>query len=126
VLAVGGLIPAGQFDPAGDLLPWVEGITLHALVGIIDPPRAEAREAIARCHAAGIEVKMITGDHRVTAAPSRGSSASPARPTRAASSTALPPPRSPRWWRRAPSSPASPEHKLRIVEPCRAAATWWR
>ncbi|MBL8436284.1 MAG: HAD-IC family P-type ATPase [Zoogloea sp.] len=68
VLAVGGrLIPAGQFDPAGDLRPWVEGITLHALVGIIDPPRAEAREAIARCHAAGIEVKMITGDHRVTA-----------------------------------------------------------
>ena len=69
VLAVGGrLIPAGRFDPAGDLLPWVQGITLHALVGIIDPPRAEAREAIARCHAAGIEVKMITGDHRVTAA----------------------------------------------------------
>ena len=69
VLAVGGrLIPAGRFNPAGDLLPWVQGITLHALVGIIDPPRAEAREAIARCHAAGIEVKMITGDHHVTAA----------------------------------------------------------
>ena len=49
VLAVGGrLIPAGRFNPAGDLLPWVQGITLHALVGIIDPPRAEAREAIAR------------------------------------------------------------------------------
>lgn len=40
MLAVGGrLIPAGRFDPhAGDLLPWVQGITLHALVGIIDPP----------------------------------------------------------------------------------------
>ncbi len=57
-----------DFDPAGDLLPWVQDLTLHALVGIIDPPRAEAREAIATCHAAGIQVKMITGDHRVTAA----------------------------------------------------------
>ena len=61
-------IAAESFDPAGDLLPWVEGLTLHALVGIIDPPRAEAREAIATCHVAGIQVKMITGDHRVTAA----------------------------------------------------------
>jgi Ca2+-transporting ATPase len=62
------IIPAEDFDPAGDLLPWVRDLTLHALVGIIDPPRAEAREAIATCHAAGIRVKMITGDHRVTAA----------------------------------------------------------
>ena len=62
------VIPATDFDPAGKLLPWVHDLTLHALVGIIDPPRAEAREAIATCHAAGIQVKMITGDHRVTAA----------------------------------------------------------
>ena len=62
------VIPAADFDPAGNLLPWVRDLTLHALVGIIDPPRAEAKEAIATCHAAGIQVKMITGDHRVTAA----------------------------------------------------------
>ena len=69
VLALAGrVIPADQFDPAGDLLPWVRNLTLHALVGIIDPPRGEARDAIALCHAAGIQVKMITGDHRVTAA----------------------------------------------------------
>ena len=69
VLALAGReIPAAGFDPAGDLLPWVRELTLHALVGIIDPPRAEARDAIATCHAAGIQVKMITGDHRVTAA----------------------------------------------------------
>ncbi|MHB1358171.1 MAG: cation-translocating P-type ATPase [Rhodocyclaceae bacterium] len=69
VLALAGrVIPAEQFDPAGDLLPWMQDLTLHALVGIIDPPRAEAKEAIATCHAAGIQVKMITGDHRITAA----------------------------------------------------------
>jgi len=62
------VIPAADFDPAGNLVPWVQGLTLHALVGIIDPPRAEAKAAIATCHAAGIQVKMITGDHRVTAA----------------------------------------------------------
>ena len=69
VLALAGrTLPADRFDPAGDLMPWVNDLTLHALVGIIDPPRAEAREAIATCQAAGIQVKMITGDHRVTAA----------------------------------------------------------
>ena len=69
VLALAGRsIPAADFDPAGDLLFWVQDLTLHALVGIIDPPRAEAKDAIATCNAAGIQVKMITGDHRVTAA----------------------------------------------------------
>ena len=37
------------------------------LVGMIDPPRPEARPAIATCEQAGIEVVMITGDHAVTA-----------------------------------------------------------
>ena len=69
VLALAGrVIPASDFNPAGNLLHWVQDLTLHALVGIIDPPRAEAKEAIATCQAAGIQVKMITGDHRVTAA----------------------------------------------------------
>lgn len=43
------------------------GLTLLGLVGIIDPPREEAIEAIQRCDSAGIDVKMITGDHAVTA-----------------------------------------------------------
>jgi P-type E1-E2 ATPase len=34
----------------------------------MDPPREEAIRAVAACHAAGIRVKMITGDHAVTAA----------------------------------------------------------
>ncbi len=42
-------------------------LTLLGLCGLIDPPREEAVEAIARCQAAGIRVKMITGDHAATA-----------------------------------------------------------
>jgi Ca2+-transporting ATPase len=43
------------------------GFTLLALLGIIDPPRDEAIRAVAQCREAGIGVKMITGDHLVTA-----------------------------------------------------------
>ena len=39
-----------------------------ALVGIVDPPRPTAKAAIETAHAAGIRVRMITGDHAVTAA----------------------------------------------------------
>ena len=56
------------FDPKGKLLDLVKDLTLLAMVGIVDPPRAEAKDAIAKCHSAGIQVRMITGDHAVTAA----------------------------------------------------------
>ncbi len=44
-----------------------ESLTFLGLQGMIDPPRKEVIEAIARCHSAGISVKMITGDHILTA-----------------------------------------------------------
>jgi Ca2+-transporting ATPase len=55
------------FDPNADLLPAIEGLTLLAIVGIVDPPRPAAKDAIARAQKAGIQVRMITGDHAVTA-----------------------------------------------------------
>ena len=56
------------FDPKAKLIDLVNDLTILAMVGIVDPPRAEARDAIAKCHSAGIQVRMITGDHAVTAA----------------------------------------------------------
>jgi len=44
------------------------GLSFLGLVGLIDPPRPEAIAAVAQCRAAGIRVKMITGDHAGTAA----------------------------------------------------------
>jgi magnesium-transporting ATPase (P-type) len=44
-----------------------DGLTMLALFGLIDPPRTEAIEAVHACERAGIRVKMITGDHAITA-----------------------------------------------------------
>jgi len=55
------------FDPDADLLPAIDGLTLLAMVGIVDPPRPAAKAAIAQAKGAGIQVRMITGDHAVTA-----------------------------------------------------------
>jgi Ca2+-transporting ATPase len=56
------------FDPKANLLDLTTDLTLMAMVGIVDPARSEAKDAIAKCHSAGIQVRMITGDHAVTAA----------------------------------------------------------
>ena len=61
-------LSAAEFEPGGDLFAYVKDLTFVALVGLMDPPRPEARDAIALCQQAGIQVKMITGDHKDTAA----------------------------------------------------------
>jgi Ca2+-transporting ATPase len=71
VVAQRDLDPA-TFDPAGDLLGLVQDLTLLAMAGIVDPPRAEAKAAIAECREAGIRVRMITGDHATTAGATAG------------------------------------------------------
>jgi magnesium-transporting ATPase (P-type) len=45
-----------------------DNLVLLGLIGLLDPPRPEAIEAVKECHAGGIRVTMITGDHKITAA----------------------------------------------------------
>lgn len=69
----GQRVLAVAFKPADDIHRELrftdieENLTLLGLFGIIDPPRTEAIEAVQLCKSAGIRVKMITGDHPVTA-----------------------------------------------------------
>ena len=53
-------------------------LSLLGLVAMIDPPRPEVAEAVARCHGAGIRIIVVTGDHPRTAVAIANRSASPA------------------------------------------------
>ena len=57
-------VKVGSLAPAD--LP--KTLVLLGLVGLLDPPRREAIEAVKECHGGGIRVTMITGDHKITAA----------------------------------------------------------
>jgi P-type Ca2+ transporter type 2C len=61
-------VPREALQAGGELLDLITDLELLALVGIVDPPRVEAKAAIAECRRAGIRVRMITGDHATTAA----------------------------------------------------------
>ena len=56
------------FEPGADLLPLIADLELLAIVGIVDPPRPEAKASVEQAKAAGIKVRMITGDYSATAA----------------------------------------------------------
>lgn len=58
---------SADLDPATVGVDDVEDLTFLGLFGIVDPPRPEVTDAIAEAHSAGINVKMITGDHAGTA-----------------------------------------------------------
>ncbi|MDR2726895.1 MAG: HAD-IC family P-type ATPase, partial [Deltaproteobacteria bacterium] len=73
-LAAGGMrvlgaamrcVPSGETALAHESLQ--DGVIFLGLAGIVDPPREEVVDAVAVCRAAGIQVKMITGDHADTA-----------------------------------------------------------
>ncbi len=63
----GERIIALAYRQAEEIREYTGDFVFLGFIGIVDPPRPEAREAIAKCHAAGIKVVMITGDHPVTA-----------------------------------------------------------
>jgi cation-transporting ATPase F len=101
-------------------------LTLLGLVGMHDPPRAEAIAAVSTCHRAGIEVKMITGDHATTAraiASEMGLTEDGSEPTVVAGSE-LRDMDDDRFAEAAASANVlarvTPEHKLRLVEALQA------
>ncbi|WP_312179329.1 cation-translocating P-type ATPase [Arthrobacter sp.] len=121
-MAVAGRRLAGPLpETAGGLKEAAAGLVLFAIVGIMDPPRSEAREAIAVAHAAGIRVHMITGDHLITASAIAkdlgitGSAVAGAELDRFSAGELQ---------ERAPEygvlARVSPEHKLRVVEALQA------
>ena len=67
VAATRDLDPA-DFDPDGDLLSKATDLQMTAMVGMIDPPRAESKDAVRNAQAANVRVRMVTGDDVVTGA----------------------------------------------------------
>ncbi|MFD7394395.1 cation-translocating P-type ATPase [Streptomyces virginiae] len=57
-----------EFDPDGDLLAYVTELRMTSLVGMVDPPREEAKAAVADAQAAHIRVRLVTGDDVTTGA----------------------------------------------------------
>lgn len=67
VMALGSRV-ADELPASGDLSELEHDLTFEGIVGIIDPPRKEAADAVATARKAGVRTVMITGDHAATAA----------------------------------------------------------
>lgn len=61
-------LPPAAFDPGADLLGYVTELEITAIVGMVDPPRAESLPAVKDAQLAHIRVRMITGDDVTTGA----------------------------------------------------------
>ncbi len=106
-----------SFDPSGDLLSQVRELTMLALVGIVDPPRPEAKSSIAKARSAGIQIRMITGDHAVTAAAIAGQLGIPGRAMTGADFAAMSDEEALRQVEEiGVIARVTPEHKVRLVE----------
>ena len=112
-----------SFDPSGDLLSQVSDLTMLALVGIVDPPRPEAKASIAKARSAGIQIRMITGDHAVTAAAIAGQLGIPGRAMTGADFAALSDNEALRQVDEiGVIARVTPEHKVRLVEVLKKAS----
>ncbi|HEX6552118.1 MAG TPA: HAD-IC family P-type ATPase [Ktedonobacteraceae bacterium] len=106
-----------SFDPSGDLLSLVSDLTMLALIGIVDPPRPEARTSIAKALAAGMQVRMITGDHAVTAAAIAGQLGIPGRAMTGADFAAMSEEQAQQQIGEiGVIARVTPEHKVRLIE----------
>jgi Ca2+-transporting ATPase len=106
-----------SFDPSSDLLPQVQDLTMLALVGIVDPPRPEVKDSIVKARSAGIQIRMITGDHAVTAAAIAGQLGIPGRAMTGADFAALSDDEALRQIDDiGVIARVTPEHKVRLVE----------
>ncbi|MGH3508348.1 MAG: cation-translocating P-type ATPase [Nocardioidaceae bacterium] len=109
------------FDATADLKAMLDRIVLLALVGIVDPPRPEAQAAIDECRQAGIRVRMITGDHAITASAVAAELGIPGRPVTGAELDQV---EDARLADELDSigvvARVSPEHKIRIVRALQA------
>ena len=59
-------IDPADFNPDGDLLALITSLQMTAMVGMIDPPRAESKDAVRNAQNANIRVRMVTGDDVIT------------------------------------------------------------
>ena len=126
VAAIRDLDPT-EFNPNGDLLSMVKDLQMTAMVGMIDPPRAESKDAVRNAQAANIRVRMVTGDDVVTGAAIAKQLGIPGEAILGADFAALPEDdRLARIDGIGVVGRVAPEHKVLMVDTLRGRATSWQ